>query len=186
MEGAYLAELMSSLKFALDKHMIQPILKTKNNFLLAALLHPGVASFLISSKCVPSYVLDECWEGIASEVLLIAPPEDVETVRLFVCAALKAYRMLLPVGELPPIDIAALMEDGSYFGFSHMSFWKSVALGVHPKSQFLACLLPVASMLLAQPASEAVDEFAFSSAGRTLTIDQNSLAATTVEQITVI
>ena len=51
---------------------------------------------------------------------------------------------------------------------------------------YLGLLLPVASMLLALPAGESVDEFVFSSSGRTHTKDRNRMSPARLEQITVL
>ena len=44
----------------------------------------------------------------------------------------------------------------------------------------------MASMVLAVPAGESVDEFTFSSTQRTFTVDRNSLSPSQLEQITVV
>jgi hypothetical protein len=67
-----------------------------------------------------------------------------------------------------------------------MLFWRSVAKGNHPKARSLSFMLPVAAMLLAHPAGESIDEFAFSTSGRILSKERNRLAPQTVEKLTVI
>jgi hypothetical protein len=186
MEGVYLAEYMDAFLNGLTQRMVQPIIQRKNNFLLSALMHPGVAAFLGRSGCVSNNVLEQCWSAIEVEALLLVEAEERETHKVFVSASLTVYKALIPTGDLPLIDINDLKSSGTYFGVSHMLFWQSVVLKKHPKHDKLSHLVPVASMLLAQPSGESVDEFAFSSACRTLTCDRNSLVPTTVEQITII
>ena len=53
-------------------------------------------------------------------------------------------------------------------------------------SDELAFMVPPAAMFLAHPAGESFDEFAFSSAGATLTKARNGLSPVHVEMITVI
>jgi len=69
-----------------------------------------------------------------------------------------------------------------------LEFWQAIANNreLSPNEFGGSFLLPVASMLLALPAGESVDEFTFSSSQRTLTKDRNSLSTAHVEQITVI
>jgi hypothetical protein len=191
MDPHYLATYKKELWLAVTERMVKPVLGCKNTFLMAALLHPGVAAYLLHSGKVQDDVLSACWNGIGEEALLLV--QDVgerEEERAFIQGALATYKKLLPLpaaeSELPAIEISQLVLDGTYLGVNHMSFWQSVSKKEHERHLHLAHLLPVASMLLAIPASEAIDEFAFSSSGRTLTADRNTLAPQTTEIITVV
>jgi len=84
------------------------------------------------------------------------------------------------------ISIQRLKESGEFGGYSHMAFWKSVVNGTHVDSGILSLLLPIASMELAVPAGESVDEFCFSSSGNTFTKFRSCMSAHVLEQISVV
>ncbi len=180
MDPPYVVELKREVFASLERRM--SCLSEVNNFLLAALLHPGVCGFLLTSKRVSASLMDTAFEKIVSQAELI----DADATEL-VRAALGLYRKKhLPTGVVPSIDISEISKDGLFWGCNHMVLWKSIANGSHSKASQLQAIVPVGSMLLAVPASEAVDEFTFSSSGQTLTKGRYCLSAMTIEQVTVL
>jgi hypothetical protein len=81
---------------------------------------------------------------------------------------------------------AEMKKDGTFGGFNHIDFWKTVTRDTNFHEGAFAPLKSLAGMLLATPAGESVDEFCFSSSQRTLSKDRNALSGPKVEQITVI
>jgi len=78
-------------------------------------------------------------------------------------------------------------RNGSINGFNHLDFWKEVATKrLHFHNAKCHHLLKVASMLLAQPAGESIDESVFSSVGATMRKDRSALSPMKIEQITTI
>ncbi len=153
-----------------------------SSFVLSGIFHPGVAKVLISSFDA-KFV-----ESVFDAVLEQAEMLDSESVP-FVKPSLQAYRKLINniSGPVPAVSLPALTStQGSFYGFNHMEFWRSVATNQMPQSRHLQSLVPIAAMLLAVPAAEAVDEFAFSSAGSILTKGRVSMLPQTLEQVTVI
>jgi hypothetical protein len=179
----HLTDLKSHFHRAIELHMKKPVLLSCNNFLKSGMLHPGVFKVLLQTKCVPSFVFDECWDSIMSDA------ESVGLTRAFAELSKNAYCTY--VQNMPiwsrKMEWEALFDSGKVCGVSALEFWKSV---LDPKSDVkmkeLQFLAPVAAMLLAQPAGESVDEFAFSSSGMTLTKERSSLGQAQIEMLTVI
>jgi hypothetical protein len=110
--------------------------------------------------------------------------------RDFTDIALQKYKAWLSEGvpdSMPIVVIFQLKVSGSFAGVDPLMFWKEIAGDRTNANKFGGSfLLPVASMVLALPAGESVDEFTFSSTQRTLTASRNSLSPTHLEQITVV
>jgi hypothetical protein len=130
MDPPYVSELKREV-FASMERRLSCLTKT-NNFLLAALLHPGACAYLIESKMVSSVLLDAAFERIVDQAELI-DTDSTELVR----ASLKLYREKhLPTGSLPIIDIAEISKEGTFWGCNHMVMWKGVVTGTHAKLLF--------------------------------------------------
>lgn len=181
MDNVFLQDFKTALHSSLSKRL-NYIFDSPSIFVLSAMFHPGVAKFLLSS--FDSEFVDSIFEAILAQANLL-DPESVP----FVTPSLQVYRKLInninepvPIVSLPGLTFSS----GLFYGYNHMDFWKSVAKNTMPQSRYLQALIPVAAMLLAVPAAEAVDEFAFSSAGSILTKGRVSMLPQTLEQVTVI
>ena len=156
------------------------ILTTPNNFLKAALMHPGVAKTL--RGFVSKQVVEECTDSILSDACSLESADNDEFRKL----AFKKYlEQLGDVIQFPSIEVFpwhALSARGESNGIDHLSFWRAAGQNRGP----LSFLVGVAAMLLAMPAGESVDEVTFSSTGATMTKERNRLSLMNVEQITVI
>jgi hypothetical protein len=89
---------------------------------------------------------------------------------------------------MPEIELTLLKDGGFYASQRPLAFWQAIASAREMSQNEFggSFLFPFASMVLALPAGESVDEFTFSSSQRTLTKDRNSLSPAHVEQIKVI
>lgn len=148
------------------------------------LFHPGIGPYL--KTFVPQRVIDRSWIAIECDMEAIsAKNQDYAALSLRKYRDWIESRCILP---MPVIDLAVLKDGGYYAGQRPLEFWQAVASSREMgQNEFGGSfLLPVASMVLALPAGESVDEFTFSSSQRTLTKDRNSLSAAHIEQITVI
>ena len=190
MDSAYIASLKKAFLKSVETRMLKCLSEPSSTFLQAAVLHPGVCSGLVGLGFVEQGVIDGAFDNVVDQAVLLA---ENDSVRPLLLGALAIYRGQLPRGEAPKVNISSLKESGSYFGVSHMSFWRGVVWTdpktnkkATPNAEFLGSLAGVASMLLALPAAEAVDEFAFSSSGATFTKGRASMAPPTLEQVTVI
>ncbi len=179
----YLVDFKSSFADAIASVLVEPILGTCNGFLKAALFHPGIAPHLPSF--VQESVLHECWNAIECDMETISSKN-----KKFGELALGGYREFLTmrrVDPLPDIVLSTMKDGGYYAGYRPLEFWQSIANHREGENEFGGLyLVPVASMVLALPAGESVDEFTFSSAQRTLTKERNRLSPTHIEQITVV
>jgi len=186
MDPLYLSDLKSCLNNAIKKYMHQPILENENSFLKAALLHPGVAKIVCSQ--VNQQLIHKTFKSIISDAVFIdADDSDCEA---FVSISLKFYRETI-IGDTIKLPVSLpwkdLTEKGSINGFGHLEFWKDVAgKGFQFHNGKCAHLKKVASMLLAQPAGESIDESTFSSVGVTMRKERSRLAPMKIEQITII
>ncbi len=178
----YLFDFKSSFLRAVEKIFVAAILGQSNNFLKAALFHPGIGKYL--PTFVSEEVLADCWDAVEVDIGTISKERD------FTDIALKKYRIWLQDNvpmPMPDIVIAHLKIGGSFAGIDPLAFWKEIANDRTNANVFGGSfLLPVASMVLALPAGESVDEFTFSSTQRTLTVDRNSLSPTHLEQMTIV
>ena len=179
----HLSDFKLSFLNAIKEVFVATILEKCNSFLKAALFHPGIARFL--PHFVSQKVLEECWDAVKADI------ETLEKDTVFPLTGLERYRTWLaeePAESMPPVVIAELKLSGSFAGCDPLVFWKEVAVGQTNAKKFggSAYLLPVASMVLALPAGESVDEFTFSSTQRTLTAARSTLSPTHLEQITVV
>lgn len=196
MDPAYLTEFKQQFADSIDRYLFQPSLTDDEGrptlWLMGALLHPGVAR--VVESFVPEALISEAYEVIADEAYrMTSDGDDEEWVADDAVAdfsrGLRLYRKKVVGDKLDfdtNFDWAPLWESGTFGGESALEFWRSVAEREHPFEGSLGRLLPVASMLLAIPAGESVDEFSFSSSQRTLTKERNSLKGVTVEMITVV
>lgn len=193
MDAPYLAAWKAQMLQSITKRMSY-ILESPNNFLMSSLLHPGVACALVKLNFVRSYVIDEAFAGIVKQAILLDldsedGSDEEEDSRSSITTSLSRYRRFLSSlkrGEVPRIEIAQLKIDGTFWGENHMRFWQGIATKELEHGERYAPLLKVASMLLALPASEAVDESAFSGTGMTLSFHRASMGPTRLEQVTVI
>jgi len=89
--------------------------------------------------------------------------------------------------DRPLFEPTIVAENCEYIGFQVLGFWSELAKLAHENGKHLLPLVPVASMLLALPAGESIDEFTLSSSGRTLTrvFVTPYLLCVTVERLTV-
>jgi hypothetical protein len=151
-------------------------------FFESALFHPGVGKFL--PTFVSASILEECWEAVDLDIGAITKERDFPDI------ALQKYKAWLSEGvpdSMPSVVTAQLKVSGSFAGVDPLMFWKEIAGDRTNANKFGGSfLLPVASMVLALPAGESVEEFTFSSTQRTLTALRNSLSPTHLEQITVV
>jgi hypothetical protein len=180
-EPLSLRELKAGLRVALLTRLKTPILGGVNLFLKAGLLHPGVGKVLLS--VVSEKIIDACFESMLKDATALS-------ARLpLVRAGLEVYRAeLLGAKAQMPVAMpwAEMKKDGTFGGFNHIDFWKTVTRDTNFHEGAFAPLKSLAGMLLAAPAGESVDEFCFSSSQRTLSKDRNALSGPKVEQITVI
>ena len=158
-------------------------------------MHPGVAR--VVESFVDPAVITNTFKAIADEAVGLEPETNsmdegddlVDEDRSFFSASLSRYRKKI-VGTAVDLDEkfdwAPLKENGTFGGVSHLGFWASVATREAEEANRLNPLLPVAAMLVALPAGEAVDEFSFSSTQRTLSKERNSMSGVTLEMITVV
>ncbi len=190
MDAPYLHNFKSTLHSAVKKYMFEPILKNKNNFLKASLLHPGVAAIIC--KHVSQELLEQSFNSIADDALLMEDNDSQnESSYSFIASSISCYRQtFIPNGgsELPNIlPWKTLNATGSINGYSHLEFWQEVAVsGIKFRNGKYSHLLKAASMLLAQPSGESIDESTFSSVGNTMRKDRSNLSPMKIEQITVI
>jgi hAT family C-terminal dimerisation region len=86
------------------------------------------------------------------------------------------------------VDWSELKGSGTLWKVSHMEFWQKIALDTSNSMElvFTKGLLQVAALLLAVPASESIDETAFSGSGQALTKERNSLSNANLEKMMVI
>jgi hypothetical protein len=134
------------------------------------------------SPLVSLDVLDSVKEELLKEGLTIN-----KDAKDFLEPALKLYeRKVIVPDELPLINLHEIITTGCFLGQNHLAFWKSVVENKISDSPFLASLVPVAALMLAQPAAEAVDESSFSSAGQILTKHRVMMSPVTMEQATII
>ncbi len=111
--------------------------------------------------------------------------EIVQNAEQFVNPALQLYTdFVKEIFLTEKMCFTDIGKNGNYNGFHHLSFWKEVIAGEKNRNTFLRNLVPVAALLLAQPAAEAVGESAFSAAGQTLTKFRTSMSPLTLEQVT--
>lgn len=146
---------------------------------------------------VKSEVIDQCFESLESDLKALLGPSDFNQYGDFAVRALKQYRKKFLDGSnlkfgmydsVAKIDICELKKEGSYDGYSLMSFWKNVTENKinDLEAKMFSFLLPLAAMMGAMPAGESFDESVFSSSGDTLTKKRNRLSPMRIEQITVI
>ena len=195
MEPAYLATFKAAFRRAIRKYLVDPVILEPNLYLKAALMHPGVAR--VVESFVDPAVITNTFKAIADEAVGLEPETNsmdegddlVDEDRSFFSASLSRYRKKI-VGTAVDLDEkfdwAPLKENGTFGGVSHLGFWASVATREAEEANRLNPLLPVAAMLVALPAGEAVDEFSFSSTQRTLSKERNSMSGVTLEMITVV
>jgi hypothetical protein len=106
--------------------------------------------------------------------------DKAEITKLVFRRYLKNCKDRAPV---PFLSFDALKQTGMYGQTDALSYWRGI--GQDTGNPFCA-LIPIASMLLALPAGESQNEFAFSCSGRILTRDRNSLSPMRLEQLTII
>lgn len=166
-------------------------------FLRSALLHPGAWAWLKKKKLIDEDLQRRVQEAVIDESLNLCkvPPNlneaDLskhrtrEKVRLKLSMEeyLDGVERLEPEKEFPWTE---LLKTGSISGESHMEFWRRIACSPPDQNSYMKGLLGVAALLLALPASEAVDESTFSSTGGTLTKFRVTLRAEVIEQMTVV
>jgi len=167
---------------AIDQYLIQPVISENNNFLKAALFHPGVAGVLKHS--VKESILD-AWSGLMQwyvwESIKMDASDLEPNASAFTDAAIEFYRKNC-IPEQPEEEIGEELDweelqKGTVGGMNHMEFWKSVIADADfkvsggPVIELKWChaALPSAAMHLSLPAGESIDEFSFSSSQRTLT-----------------
>jgi len=204
MDAPYLLDFKNCLYSAIKEYMYKPILTTKNNFLKAALLHPGVAKIVFNKVGVE--LINECFDSILTDALSmenvekehqndVLSMENVEKENQndeisFLTPSINYYRntIINTSTEFPNVfPWKDLNKNGLINEFSHMEFWKDVALkGINFNKGKCAHILKAASMILAQPAGESIDESTFSSVGNTMRKDRLSLTSMKIEQITII
>jgi len=200
MDSQFLLNFKEAFHQAIDEYMWIPVMTKANNFLKAALLHPGVSAVI--SKFLPVKLIDKCYDAILEDAEVFVGDKSNPRYQMqknFLTLSLQAYRAY--VGSVAPpdipdadysnyvsdVDFSQVRAVGEVLGHDHIGFWGKVAKEgqLFLEGSLLYCL-PVAAMLLAQPAGEAVDEFAFSSSGATYTKTRSSLSPMRVEMITVI
>ena len=191
MQAPYFLSFMDAFKGALTEYLLEPVIRDANLFLQSALLHPGVCSCVVGF--LSTDVIDATFEGIINEAVQLDGEDSEEGSLLVYRGSLLKYRSLFMPKELveevtdwSSLNWDELSKMGTFRGYSHLGFWKDVRDGNVDSSHRLSPLLPVASMLLAVPAGEAIDEFSFSSSQRTLTKERNALLGESVEMVTVI
>lgn len=184
-DAPHFADLKKSLGDAVEIHLCQAVLKSVNNFLKAALLHPGVARTL--PNFVDEQVLDECWKSIILDGRALQCRE-----RSF-ALGLEAYRETIAVRielESLQMDMPSFMSDlkksGAVGGITALGFWKDIITRSDEVAKEISFIAPVAAMLLALPAGEAVDESTFSGTGQLVSNQRASMAPATVEMVTII
>ena len=170
-----------------------PVLSQVNPFLMASVLHPGVCGALRDLGYVTDALINDAFTEIGEEcgsllsAKVTANSQRLRIAKEGIANSIDYYKTLTHLdGIVPEINILEIAKDGTYWGQNHMSFWKSVALGVNEDATYLAAMVPGVSMMLAAPASEAVDETVFSSTGGTFTKARSALGPHTLEQMTVI
>lgn len=182
----YCADLKRSLGNAVEIHLCEPVLKRANNFLKAALFHPGVARTL--PNFVEKQVLEDCWESIVNDgsalqcrkrsfaLGLGAYQEDVIAVRI----ELESLHMDMPS------FMSDLKKSGAVNGITALGYWGDIVTQGDDLSKEISFIAPVAAMLLALPAGEAIDESTFSGTGHLVSNQRASMAPATVEMVTII
>jgi hypothetical protein len=141
-------------------------------------LHPGVFAYLKWSPLVSPFILDGVAQGIMAEGVMIN-----KDAKDFMQPAFGMYEKAITVlQDASQVDLRGIIaSDGSFLGQNHLGYWKSIVENKIAGAHFLASLVPVAALLLAQPAAEAIDESSFSAAGQILTKHRVSLSPVTVE-----
>jgi hypothetical protein len=181
MDAAYLLDFKIALHDAIGIYLFEPVCKTKNNFLKAALLNPSVARVIVG--LVDGNLIEECFHSILEDAISLE--HDMQE---FVQLSLKFYRenIISTPLELPnAINWSLLNKDGKIDNLFHMDFWQAIATrNLHNGK--CSHLINVAAMLLAQLAGESIDESAFSGVGATMRKDRLNLSTARIEQITII
>jgi hypothetical protein len=141
-------------------------------------LHPGVFAYLKWSPLVSPFILDGVAQGIMAEGVMIN-----KDAKDFMQPAFGMYEKAITVlQDASQVDLRGIIaSDGSFLGQNHLGYWKSIVENKIAGAHFLASLVPVAALLLAQPAAEAIDESSFSAAGQILTKHRVSLSPVTVQ-----
>ncbi len=134
MDQSFLVDFKRSILRSLEKRM-KPSLTAPNNFLMAALLHPGVCSALISSGGITKAVADAGFEELARQVEHL----DKGAAR-FVTAALEYYRENLPLAEAPSMDIPRLSQEGTFNSVNQRIGSWNVFVGWHLQPRSLGSL----------------------------------------------
>ena len=114
---------------------------------------------------------------------------DDATVKTLLPVVLRSYLTLVEaIGQdtSQSLQFDDLVSTGKVCDVQHMDFWGSVVRKEHENHLFLQMAVPLAAMMLALPAAEAIDETVFSRTGRTLTKSRTALTDPNVERITVI
>jgi hypothetical protein len=80
------------------------------------------------------------------------------------------------------------LKKGNHWNVNHMQYWKKIACGQSTNMSELLqrMLVPVATALLALPASESMDEVCFSGAGQAYTKERTLLSNQNMERMMVI
>jgi hypothetical protein len=171
------------------KNIMEPEDNTTTPFLMAATLHPGVWATLRVRKAVSEAVQQATMEGFSVESKNLMSDDDAQDMIERVLRGTYT-NMVMELEKSIKIDDAlnfdVIVGSGELCGVQHLKFWKSVVDKEHKKHMTLQLLVPTAAMLLALPASEAIDETVFSRTGRTLSKHRTSLSDPNVERMTVI
>lgn len=186
------SELKRSLLAAIQRRLV-PILEPPagetTSFLMAAALHPGVWATLRARGAVSESVQEATIDGLILEARNLLHDESAMDLLPTVLANVYVQRIVqeLDVTAVKEsLDLSELVTTAKVCNVQHMEFWRSVVLKQHQNQLSLQMLVPLAAMVLALPASEAIDESVFSRTGRLLTKSRTSLSDPNVERITVI
>lgn len=192
-EQEHVVELKDSMRSVLQKrlsYILEPANGSTNPFLMAAALHPGVWATLRVRKAVSEAVQQATIEGICVESKNVMGDDDAHEMIESVLTKGAYQNVVMELEKTINADDAlnfdVIVGTGELCSVQHLKFWKSVVDKVHKKHMTLQLLVPTAAVLLALPASEAIDETVFSRTGRILSKHRTSLSDPNVERMTVI
>lgn len=178
-------DLKRAMYASITEKLIGGLFSEVSPFLKASVFHPQIFRDIVADEWIDKGLLEDVVTSIKQDIDALAG-EGTMTAQL-TRVAFDGYLDLATKrkqAHLKSVDL--LFEKGEYGGVSALGYWKSVLDARVDESDALKLLVPVAAMLVALPAGESRDEFAFSETGHVFTKDRNALSPWNLEMVTVI